>query len=539
MSVWADPDFDRSARMPIPMPGCRKGVVYLVGAGPGDAGLMTLRAASLIGSCNVLVYDALVPKAALEMAPAGSELIYAGKRGSEHSVEQPEINALLAAKASEGKSVVRLKGGDPFVFGRGGEEAEYLAERGIPFEVVPGVTAGIAAPAYAGIPITYRGVSSAAALITGHEDPSKPASGLDYSAIARIGTACFYMGASRAAEICAELSRRMSQDTPAAAISNATLPTQRAAVGTLRDLPERMERAGVSAPAIIVIGDVVRFSERLGWLEKRPLHGRTVIVTRAADDAPRMAAAFEALGARALPLPTIRIEPPDNQERLDRAARKLADFDWVVFTSVHGVHALIGALERGGLDARAFGRAKVAAIGPATAEALARSGIRADIVPSAYKSEAMLAEFARLGFQAGARFLLARADIAGPELARGLRDMGAAVEEVAAYRTVPEMRGGEEAVAAIESGYAHWVAFTSASTARFFAARIGPERLERLRKGGPPLAASIGPATSAALRELGIEPSAEAAEHTIRGLVEAVWKAEKARDSMPRNHVEP
>ncbi|MCX7805895.1 MAG: uroporphyrinogen-III synthase, partial [Planctomycetota bacterium] len=343
---------------------------------------------------------------------------------------------------------------------------------------------------------------------------------------ARAGTACFYMGVSRAAEICAGLTKYMSADTPAAAISDATLPSQRVAVGTLRDLPERMVRAGISAPAIIVVGDVVRLAGRLGWVERRPLHGRTVIVTRAAEDAPRTAAAFEALGARALCLPTIRIGPPGDPAPLARAAERLADFDWVILTSVHGVDAVFGALERAGLDARAFGRAKVAAIGPATARALARRGIRPDIVPPVYTSEALLAEFRRLGLAAGNRFLLARADIAGSALADGLRAAGASVTEAIAYRTVAETEGGQEALAALDAGSAHWAIFTSASTARFFASRIGDTRIDRLRKGEPPLAASIGPATSAALRELGIEPSVEAVEHTIEGLVEAVLKAE-------------
>ncbi|MCZ7647508.1 MAG: uroporphyrinogen-III C-methyltransferase [Planctomycetota bacterium] len=531
------------------------GRVYLVGAGPGDPGLLTVRARELIGACDVLVYDALVTAPILNLVNPAAERIYVGKRGNRHDAEQVDINAILVEQAKRGLTVVRLKGGDPYLFGRGAEEAFYLVERGVAVDVVPGVTAGIAAPAYAGIPVTHRAHASAVAFVTGHEDPAKPETALDYAALAKIGTLCFYMGVKNLGRIAAELSAHLPPDTPAAVIQWGTTPRQRTVAGTLADIEAKVRAAGLEAPALTVIGNVIKEREALDFFERRPLFGKRIVVTRSRAQASDLAAQLEALGAEVLRFPTIRIEPAEEPGALAAAVRRLGEFDWVVLTSVNGVDALFAELKRQERDARAFGPAKVAAVGSATAARLAEYGVRADLLPPKYVAESIVEALRAKGVFKDApqeeqtppalrealasdgappyappdarpvRFLLARADIARSTLPHLLRELGANVTEVVAYRTVLETSGQEEALAALEQGQVDTVTFTSASTARNFAGILGPERLKQALAAPRLKCLSIGPLTSAAMKELGLPNHGEAGEHDIPGLVDLILKS--------------
>lgn len=516
---------------PKPSAGATGGIVYLAGAGPGDPGLLTVRARELLDLCDVLVYDALVSPEVLALCPRRLERIYVGKRGGRHAAEQDEICALLAELAGAGKQVLRLKGGDPYLFGRGAEEALYLAERGITVEVVPGVTAGIAAPACAGIPVTHRDHASAVAFVTGHEDPSKPESALDWAALAKVGTLCFYMGVKNLGRIVAELSKHLPRSTPAAVIQWGTTPRQRTAHGTLADIEARTLAAGLAAPALTIVGAVAGLRDRLAFFERRPLFGRRVLVTRAAEQAGRLARELEVQGAEVLHLPTLHLEPPEDPRALAEAAGRLAAFDWVVFTSVNAVDAVWAELQRQGRDARAFGAVRVAAVGPATAERLAAQGLRADLVPPKFVGEEIVASLIQAGVFSGTRplrFLLPRADIARPDLPKLLREQGAEVTEVAAYRTVPETEGQEEALDALTRGEVDAATFTSGSTARHFARLLGPERLARALASPRLKCLSIGPLTSAAMRDEGLPVHGEAARHDIPGLLELVIEQVRA-----------
>jgi uroporphyrinogen III methyltransferase/synthase len=493
------------------------GTVYLVGAGPGDPGLLTVRAAELLARADVVVYDALVSPEALERA-ARAERIFAGKRGGQaQPMPQPEINRLLVELAARHEVVVRLKGGDPFVFGRGGEEALALVEAGVPFEVVPGVTAGVAAPAYAGIPVTHRGLSASVTLVTGHEDPAKLETELDWGALARgSGTLVFYMSVGRMTENFARLVEGgRSPDTPAAAVEWGTYPRQRTVAGTLATLPELAREAGIGAPSIVVVGEVVSLRGRLGWFDRRPLSGRRIVVTRARAQASELAARLVELGAEVVQLPTIRIEAPEDPMPLWRAVDEVAGFDWVVFTSANGVQRFFAVLEETGRDARALATAALCAIGPATAAELAKHGLKADLVPPEFVAEAALEALAAATELEGKRILLPRADIARSVLPDGLRERGAEVVEVAAYRTVRDGAGAEEVRRRLAAGEIDLVTFTAGSTVRSFAELVGTD------VGGARVA-SIGPVTSAAARELGLRVDVEADEYTIPGLVRAI-----------------
>lgn len=505
------------------------GIVHLVGAGPGDPGLITVRGRQLLAVADVIVYDALVTPELLALCRGGAELIFAGKRPGRHTLEQGRINQLLAKKAGQGKRVVRLKGGDPYLFGRGAEEALYLAARGIPVEVVPGVTAGIAAPACAGIPLTHRHYASAVAFITGHEDPDKPRRRVDLSALAGAGTLCFYMGVRNLDRIARELAAHLPAGTPAAVIQWGATPRQRTVVGRLSDIAARARRAGIRPPAVTVVGRVVGLRGKLAFYERRPLFGRRIVVTRAREQAGELAEPLRALGADVLLLPVLRIEPPTDTSSLAAVARRLENFDWVVFTSVNGVDALMAELDRQRRDARAFGKARLAAIGSATSERLARHGLRADLVPGKYLSAEIVAELEQAGALASPgrntprpRFLLPRADIAPADLAERLRAHDVDVTEVVAYRTVAETEGQEEALKALAEGAVDALTFTSSSTVRFLTQILGPAGVEQARRSPRLKCFSIGPVTSAAMRELGWRVDAEAAVHDIPGLVAAV-----------------
>jgi uroporphyrinogen III methyltransferase / synthase len=496
--------------------------VYLVGAGPGDPGLLTIRGREVLSRADVVVYDALISTRLLDYAPPAAERIYVGKQAARHTLPQADINLLLIERASGGRQVVRLKGGDPMVFGRGGEEALALVEAGIAFEVVPGVTSAIAGAAYAGIPITHRGLASGVAFITGHEAEDKVDSALDWEALARWkGTLVFYMGVANLAVIAENLiARNVDSNTPAAVIHWGATPRQRVVAGTLGALPTLAAEAGLKPPALIVVGDVVQLREKLSWFEQRPLFGRRIVVTRSRAQASDLVAELDELGAETIEAPAIRIEPPTDPAPLAAAVRNLADFDWVVLTSTNGVDALFGAMAAQGLDARALAGRRVAAIGPATAARLMSFGIRPDLQPEVFTGAAVAEAMARTGDLSGRHVLLPRADIAPRELVEALGSQGAHVTEVVAYRTVSDFANRDAVTERLDRGEIDWITFTSSSTVKNFLETIRPDRVTASRAK----LASIGPTTSATLRAAGLEPTVEAAAYTIPGLVDAIMK---------------
>jgi len=479
--------------------------VYLVGAGPGDPGLLTRRGAELLARADVVVHDRLGTADLLGLARPDAELVSAGKAPGQVDLTQDEINALLVDRGTAGLEVVRLKGGDPFVFGRGGEEAEALAAAGVPFEVVPGITSAIGAPAYAGIPVTHRGLSTHFTVVTGNEDPTKDRIDVDWDALARTGgTLVILMGAARVGAIAERLmAAGLPGDTPVAAVRNGTRPGQETVRATLATVGQ----ARVRAPSAIVVGAVAGLD--LAWFERRPLFGSTIVVTRAREQASDLRFHLEALGAEVVELPTITIEP------LDFTVPDLAPYEWLVFTSVNGVKAWF---ERGlapnRLDARALATVKVAAIGPGTAAALATRGIVADLVPARFVAESLLDEFAD-PTAPGARVLIARAEQARDVLPEGLGARGYAVDVLPVYRTVTASPDAQ-VLARVRTGDVSAITFTSSSTVRNFVDLVGPFNCAQ------PLVASIGPVTSETARDLGLRVDAEAEQHTISGLADAV-----------------
>ena len=503
------------------------GTVYLVGAGPGDPGLVTVRALELVRTAEVLAYDRLIPPGLVELAPPGAELVYVGKQPDRHALSQEEINRLLVERARAGRRVVRLKGGDPFVFGRGGEEAEACAAAGVPFEVVPGVTSAVAAPAYAGIPLTHRDLTPCFAVVTGHEDPSKGEATAPWEALARIGTLCVLMGVERLEGITARLiAAGRPASTPAALVRRGTFPDQQVVSATLGTIAEAARRAGVRPPAVLVVGEVAALRERLAWYERRPLAGLAVLVPRTREQAGELSRLLRERGAEALEVPTIAVRPLADPAELDAAVRELAagSYEWVALTSQNGVAALRGRVEALGLDARALARCRVAAVGPATRDALERWGIRPDLVPPAATTVALGEAFP----PGSGRVLLPRADLAGPELARLLAAKGWEPCEVTAYHTVPLDSMDPGARTRLEAGEVAWIAFTASSTVEGFLRAFG---------GPPPpgvRVAAIGPVTAAAARAAGLTVDAEATEHTIPGLVAAIERAVAAGGSRRR-----
>ncbi len=492
----------------------RPGIVYLVGAGPGDPGLMTVRGADLVASADVILHDRLIPKAALRGAREDAELVYVGKRPGAPEIPQSEIESTMVERARAGRSVVRLKGGDPFVFGRGGEEAEALAAAEIPFEVVPGVTAGVAAPAYAGIPVTHREDASGVAFVAAHEDPSKDGSSIDWEVLARFpGTLVLYMGVKRLPDAAARLiAAGRRGDEPAVAVERGTTPAQRTVSATLAGLPEAAADAGIAPPAIVLIGPVAARRETIGWLERRPLFGLRVVVTRARAQASGLAATLAALGAEVIELPAIRVVPRIDSAEVRDAVSAIHSYGLVCLTSPNGVRLLFEALDQAGLDARALANATVAAIGPGTARALARGGISADIVPERSVAEALVESLGAVDVT-DRPVLVARAAEARDVLPDALRERRAKVDVVTLYETVAE-EPAPEAVEAARS--ADYVTFTSSSTVRNFVAAVGGDLPERAR------VVSIGPVTSEAAREAGLGVDAEATSHDPDGLVEAL-----------------
>jgi uroporphyrinogen III methyltransferase/synthase len=498
-------------------------VIYLVGSGPGDTGLFTVKGVRCLEEADAVVYDRLAPEALLKHARPEAERIYVGKRPGNPTMSQEEINGLLVELGRAGKGVVRLKGGDPYIFGRGGEEALALIEAGLPFEVVPGVTSGVAAPAYAGIPVTHRNVSTSVAFVTGHEDPTKGRSDVNWARIANgADTLILYMGVGRLKEISTELvAAGRSPQTPVACVRWGTIPEQRTVTGTLEDIAERVAEAGLKPPAITVVGDVVALrGAGLDWYEQRPLFGRRVVVTRARAQAGELSVELERLGAEVYEFPTIEIQAPEDFGPIDAAIRDLDSFGWIVFTSVNGVESFFERLRHHGLDLRAVPRrAKIAAIGPATAEQIVEAGLRVDVVPEEYRAEALI-EVLEAGSLAGERILIPRAKVAREILPEKLRKAGAEVVVPPAYESFPSSERKDELVRRLEADGIDCVTFTASSTVENFVGALGAEEAVRLLAGTR--VACIGPVTAETARKHGLTVDAEAEEYTIPGLVAAV-----------------
>jgi uroporphyrinogen III methyltransferase/synthase len=513
-----------------------QGIVYLVGAGSGDPGLITVRGAELLKSADVVVYDYLSNPRLLSHCPH-AETVYVGKKAAQHSMTQEQINALLVELAQKGKKVVRLKGGDPFVFGRGGEECEALVAAGLPFEIVPGVTAAIAAPAYAGIPVTHRDLNSSFTFITGHEkeqtyqEPQAQsreagsATDLDWSALAKLPCMAFYMGVKALPRICQKLIEHgMSPDMPAATIRWGTMPRQKTVTGTISTLPQRVAEARLQAPALTIVGKVVELRQTFNWFETRPLFGQTIVVTRTRQQASDLSAKLADLGADVIEAPTIELAPPADWSQVDQALKSIGDYDWVIFTSQNGVSYARQRLVELGLDARAFGKTKVAAIGDATARAIRQElFLSVDLCPESFVAEALADALLAEGVVKGGRFLLLRADIARPILREKLQAGGAVrVDDIAIYQTRTAAALPPVVIEGLACGDIHWITFTSSSTARNFVALLGPDYRAKL---ADVKLASIGPITSATMRELGLPPTIEAEQFNIEGLADAIHQA--------------
>ncbi|OGN91829.1 MAG: uroporphyrinogen-III C-methyltransferase [Chloroflexi bacterium RBG_13_50_10] len=497
----------------------KHGKVYLVGAGPGDPGLITVKGLECLRKADVVIYDRLVDDSLLEEAAPDAEKIYVGKGRGCHAMEQKEINLLLISQAREGKTVVRLKGGDPFVLGRGGEEAELLAANNIPFEVVPGVSSAYAVPAYAGIPVTHRRLASSFTVVTGHEDPGKGESSIDWGRISTgSDTLVFLMGMGNLAQIVNKLIQNgRPPTTPVAVISQGTSPGQRTLVGTLEDIGRRAQKEGFEPPAVIVVGEVVKLREQIRWFDNLPLFGKRVLVTRAEHQIRELSQLLLERGAMPVEMPVIKISPPRTWKELDQAILNLESYDWIIFTSVNAVEMFWKRLQSKKLDARQFAGTKIGAIGPATAGALEARGLHADYVPKTYTSQGFLAGLKKQDV-AGRRVLLPRTDIAGNELSEGLIKLGAKVQQVTAYRTATVTDSNSQAKQMLLSGEIDVITFTSASTVNGLLAILG-QKWEVIKQAR---LACIGPNTAAALADRALKADIVAREHTMAGLVDAI-----------------
>ncbi len=502
-------------------------MVYLVGAGPGDAGLLTVRGAELLGRADVVVYDALVNPDLLRLVPKSAEIIFGGKRAREHTLPQHELNRLLISKAREGKIVVRLKGGDPYVFGRGGEEAEELADAGIPFEVVPGVSSFVAVPNYAGVPLTHRDFCSKLTLITGHEDPAKEGASIDWPQVAKTpGTKVIMMGTERIGAIAEMLvSHGMDAATPIAVVRWGTTGRQHSVAGTLADIAEVVARSRITPPTVAVIGDVVRLRPKLNWYEHRPLFGQRIVVTRAREQAGHLARPLFELGAEVLEIPVIKYEAPSRRQDLVDALLELNSYDWLVFTSPNGVTSFFEYFFRQFHDLRDIGGVRIAAVGPATAKKLKELHLQVDLMPAEALGSEIAEAFSEYESIENLRICLLRAEVANSDLPKALEQLGAIVDDIAVYRTVPETEDlNGNAAKLLESG-ADWLTFTSGSTVQNFHTRFDLPSL--LKKYPQVKVASIGPETSKALADLGLKPNVEARIHTVEGLVQTLLQSTK------------
>jgi len=496
-----------------------KGKVYLIGAGPGDPALITLKAVNCLAKADIVVYDHLVSSLILDYAPATAEKIYAGKTGGKHFLEQDEINGLLVRKAGLGKTVARLKGGDPFVLGRGGEEAEALRKHNILFEVVPGVTSAVAVPAYAGIPVTHRGLASSLAIITGHEDPSKKTTSINWGKLSTAtDTLVILMGMQKLPQIAARLIKHgRKASTPVAVIRDGTLPSQVCVTGTLSDIAGRAGKAGLEAPAVIVVGDVVKLRESLRWFDSLPLFGKRILVTRAASQAGSFEKLLTEHGALPVRFSSIVIKPLGVNEKLDNAISHLDKYDWIAFTSVNGVEAFFNRLRDSGLDSRCLSGLKIGAIGPMTGRALQKMGITPDYLPAEFTGHGFVAGLKKQ--QAGGqRFLLPRADIADDEIIRGLKKLGAGVDEIAVYSTTRPRSNNTRLKELLFHDNIDVITFTSSSTVTNLLHSLSKAEIAQIR----PEIACIGPKTARTAAEAGLKVAIMAREQTMPGLLAAM-----------------
>ena len=498
----------------------KQGMVYLVGAGPGDYKLISVRGLEYIQIADTIVYDRLADDRLLATARPDVELIYVGKASSEHTMRQEDINQLLVDKAKEGKTVVRLKGGDPFVFGRGGEEALLLVENQVAFEIVPGITSAISVPAYAGIPVTHRGIATSFAVITGHEDPTKSESTIKWSHLATaVDTLVFLMGVENLPHITKSLIEHgRSADTPAAVIRWGTKPEQRVLVTTVGQAAAAVAEAGMKPPAIFIVGEVVNLRAKLAWFDQRLLFGKKVLVTRAREQASVLTSELEDLGAQCIEAPAIKLVPPESYDELDTAIKQLTTYNWVIFTSVNGVKHFFDRLHNMKRDSRALGNARIAAIGAQTAAKLRDYGILADIVPVEFRAEGIV-EALTGRIEQGMSVLIPRALVARDILPEKLREMGAKVDVVPAYRTVTGDTDGNILADQLKNGEIELVTFTSSSTVTNLLDLLGCQGAEILKNAK---VACIGPITAGTCLEHGITPDVIAEEYTIKGLVQAI-----------------
>jgi len=503
------------------------GTVYLVGAGPGDAGLLTLRGAELLRRADVVIYDVLVNPKLLRFAPAIAELISRGSRTADEALSQGALNALMIAKAREGKCVVRLKGGDPYIFGRGGEEAEALADAKIQFEVVPGVSSIVAALNYAGIPLTHRDHCSSFTVLTGHEGVGSEESHFDLDQIARIpGTKVILMGLKKLPELTEGLiARGVAPKTPVAIVRWGTTGRQQSIEGTLATIAGIAAEKNFAPPAITIVGEVVKLRKKLNWFERRPLFGQRVVVTRSRNQSPELTSRLNELGAEVLEIPCIRIGPPTHLANVADALLELNSYDWLVFTSPNGVTAFFDLFFKAFKDTRDIGGVRIAAIGPGTAARLRELHLQVDLMPETAISSKIARAFDHYERMENLKICLLRAEVANPDLPKSLEELGAIVDDIACYKTFAETEDATgDAARLLESG-ADWITFTSASTVEHFHARFDLPAL--LRKFPRAKLASIGPETSKVLAALAIKPTVEAKQHTIDGLVAGLLKAKR------------
>ncbi|WP_320171306.1 uroporphyrinogen-III C-methyltransferase [Maridesulfovibrio sp.] len=498
-----------------------KGLVYLIGAGPGDPGLLTVKAREVLETADVLIYDYLANADFLNYAKAGAEVIYVGKKGGDHTLPQDKINELIVAKAGEGKIIARLKGGDPYVFGRGGEEAEELVEAGIDFEVIPGITAGVAAPAYAGIPVTHRDFTTSVCFITGHEDPTKEKTGHNWEVYAKsTSTLVFYMGVKNLPMIAENLiSNGRDPETPVALVRWGTRCNQESFVSTLENVAEEAENRKFKAPSIIVVGGVCSLHDKLGWFEKRPLLNKGVVVTRAREQASGLVSTLGRLGACVYEFPTISITPLEDYSAVRKEIKALSGWDWLIFTSVNGVKHFFNQLDETGLDARAFAGLEIAAIGPATADALVAKGIKPDFVPEKYVAEGVVSGLLERGIK-GKKVLIPRAKVAREVLPEELRKAGADVTVLPVYETGLADNDPGPVADALKAGKIHYLTFTSSSTVENFFNLIEPETFHKYKDAVK--IACIGPVTTRTLEKFGFEPDIQPDDYTIPALVDVL-----------------
>jgi len=498
-----------------------KGVVYLIGAGPGDPDLITVKGLECLRRADVVVYDNLVAASVVSLARSDAELIYVGKKRGYHTMSQGEINELLVEKAHKGFMVARLKGGDPFIFGRGGEEAIDLSEAGVPFEVIPGVTSAIAVPTYAGIPLTHRDFSSTTCFITGHEDPTKKGSNINWSSLAEsLGTLVFLMGIGNLGKIAKRLIQGgRPSTTPAAVIGSGTTVRQITVAGTLATIDDQAKEAGVAPPGVIVVGDVVQLRKHLKWFEARPLFGRRLLITRPEEQAGDFVRLLGGFGAQCEVFPTIEIVPPESWDSLDRAIDKLSSYEWVLFTSVNGVKYFFERLTEAGKDARSLGGIKIGVVGPKTKEALCAKGIRPDLIPDTYWTEGLADQLKGYPLQ-GKNILLARPKIAGEELSNMLHGFGAIVDEVEAYRTQRPQYSRDKLIQLFQNGTIDMITFTSPSTVNNFIEICRNNDIAEEISDIP--VACIGPVTAKAAGEHGLPVAVTPDEYTIDALAEAI-----------------